>query len=199
MTFVVHKRNRLPHWDVTNGIQFVTWHLADAMPRAAIENLRRERECERQRLLATRGGVTKADAATMEVAFRRHCERLLDQSHGNCVLRDHRAAKIVGEAISHFDKERYRLFAWCVMPNHVHAVFKTALPLEDILHSWKSYTRVRINRLLGRTGKLWQDDYFDRLMRNERQLRRAVDYVLRNPVKAGLVDWPFVRSYPERL
>ena len=53
-----------------------------------------------------------------------------------------------------------------------------------------------INRLLRRTGKLWQDDYFDRLMRNEKQFRTAIEYVINNPVKAGLVDWPFVQSYP---
>ena len=199
VTFAVHKRNRLPHWDMMNGIQFVTWHLADALPKAAVEKLRGEREHARRRLLATRGAVTKADVATMEVAFRRHCERLLDGSHGECVLRDHRAAKVIAEAISHFDNDRYRLYAWCVMPNHVHAIFKTALPLAEVLHSWKSYTRTAVNRLLARTGKLWQDDYFDRVMRNEKQFRRAIDYVVDNPTKAGLVDWPFVRSYPERL
>ncbi len=85
------------------------------------------------------------------------------------------------------------------MPNHVHVIFSTALALADVLHGWKSYTRTMINRTLKRTGKLWQDDYYDRLVRNERQLRRAVDYVLNNPVKAGLVDWPFVRSYAERF
>jgi REP element-mobilizing transposase RayT len=199
VTFAVHKRNHLPHWDVTNGIEFVTWHLADALPKAAIENLRREREYERQRLKETRGAITKADVATLEVTFRRHCERLLDRSHGECVLGDHRAARIVADAITHFDEQRYRLFAWCVMPNHVHVIFSTKLPLAEVLHSWKSYTRATINRLLRRTGKLWQDDYFDRLMRNEKQLTRAVEYVLNNPVKAGLVYWPFVRSYPERL
>ncbi|MEK6373662.1 MAG: transposase [Acidobacteriota bacterium] len=199
MTFVVRKRNRLPHWDVSHGIQFVTWHLADALPIEAVERLRRERDYQRQRLRETRGSVTKADVATIEVTFRRRCEGLLDESCGSCVLRDHRAAKIVADAVTHFDEQRYRLFAWCVMPNHVHAVFSTKRSLAEVLHSWKSYTRTQINGLLHRTGKLWQDDYFDRLMRNEKQFRRAVDYVLNNPVKAGLMDWPFVRSYPERF
>jgi len=83
MMFAAHKRNRLPHWDVSNGIQFVTWHLADALPKAAVERLRRERDYERQRVLATRGGVTKADVAMLDIALRRQCERLLaggDQS-----------------------------------------------------------------------------------------------------------------------
>ena len=199
MTFAIHKRNRLPHWDVSHGIQLVTWHLADSLPKAALERLRCERAYERKRLTEGRGLVTKADVASLDTAFRRQCEKLLDKSHGECVLRDHRAAKIVAEAITHFDDGRYRLFAWCVMPNHVHTIFKTALPLAEVLHSWKSYTRTTINRLLSRTGKLWQDAYFDRLMRNEQQFRRAVEYVMNNPAKAGLRDWPFVRSYPERF
>ena len=95
---------------VTHGLQFVTWHLADALPNAAMEKLRREREDERQRLVSTRGAITKADVATMDLAFRRHCERLLDDSHGKCVLRCDGAAKIVCDALIHFDGQRYRLF-----------------------------------------------------------------------------------------
>lgn len=197
--FRIHKRNHLPHWDVTHGIQFVTWHLADALPKAAIDKLRRERDYERQRLLAARGVTTKADVATLQVAFRRQCERLLDSSHGECVLRDPRAANVVAEALVHFDARHYRLFARRVMPNHVHVIFSTELPLEEIVHAWKSFTSKAVNKVIGRVGKLWQEDYFDRLIRNEKQLRRAIDYVVNNPAKAGLVDWPFVRCYPEQL
>lgn len=83
------------------------------------------------------------------------------------------------------------------MPNHVHAVIEPAegYPLGTIIHSWKSFTANKVNKILGRTGAFWHDDYFDRFMRDEGHLMRTIDYVEQNPVKAGLVDraenWPW--------
>jgi REP-associated tyrosine transposase len=97
-------------------------------------------------------------------------------------------------ALKHWDGERYRLLAWCVMPNHVHVVFRL-LPgegLAAILSSWKSYTAKEANRILGRTGKFWEREYWDRLIRSEDHLERAIAYVESNPGKAGLWDWPWV-------
>ncbi len=76
------------------------------------------------------------------------------------------------------------------MPNHVHVVLEPANGhrLGAILHSWKSFTANRANKLIGRTGAFWRDDYFDRYMRDEDHLGRTIGYVERNPVKAGLVD-----------
>ena len=80
------------------------------------------------------------------------------------------------------------------MPNHVHAVFQAAAGyrLDQILHSWKSFSASEINRRLGRAGAVWQREYYDHLIRDGEQLRRAVCYTVENPVKAGLEDWPFV-------
>ena len=80
------------------------------------------------------------------------------------------------------------------MPNHVHLVFKL-LPdqkIDSVMHSLKSFTAHQANQMLGRTGAFWQREYFDRILRNQDQLVRAVDYVLANPAKAGLTDWPWV-------
>ena len=61
------------------------------------------------------------------------------------------------------------------------------------MQGWKSYTAKEANRLLGRTGQFWQEDYFDRVIRNEKHLHSAADYIHYNPVKAGLcqqtADW----------
>ena len=88
----------------------------------------------------------------------------------------------------------YDLPAWCVMPNHVHVVVRPreGHRLADILHSWKSFTATRINRLLGRTGRQWQREYYDHLIRDEREFGRIIQYILQNPAKAGLKHWPWV-------
>ena len=80
------------------------------------------------------------------------------------------------------------------MPNHVHVVIRTKSDetLDGICGSWKSYTAHEANRILGREGRFWEREYFDRLIRDERDLEDTVSYVLNNPSKAGLTDWPWV-------
>jgi REP element-mobilizing transposase RayT len=106
-------------------------------------------------------------------------------------------AEIVEGALGHFQGNRYDLHAWVVMPNHVHAVLTPfeGHSVSDILHSWKSFTASAINRSLGRSGKLWQHESFDHLVRNHDSLIRFITYTENNPVAAGLCqhpeDWPF--------
>ena len=104
---------------------------------------------------------------------------------------------MVEKALLHFDGDRYRVLAWCVMPNHVHVVVETmgAYRLSEVMHSWKSFTSKQANQILGRNGTFWMAEYFDRFVRDEDHLRAAIAYVHQNPVKAGLVrestDWRF--------
>lgn len=102
--------------------------------------------------------------------------------------------QIVADAILHFQGSRYELIAWCVMPNHVHAVFSPLgeNKLDDIIHSWKSFSALMANRLLGRRGHFWQREYFDHLVRSERSLAKILHYVKENPRRAGLRNWRWV-------
>ncbi len=129
--------------------------------------------------------------------LRRLIDRFLDTGHGSCVLRRPEIARLIIDAWRRFDGQRYHLHAWVVMPNHVHVVCR---PLGDhslssIVKSWKSYTSVHGNRLLSRTGPLWQPDYWDRYVRDADHYDRVIAYVLDNPVNAGLTarreDWPW--------
>jgi REP element-mobilizing transposase RayT len=74
------------------------------------------------------------------------------------------------------------------MPNHAHVLFSlhAEARLEDEVGAWKSVSARRINRLLARRGTLWQEDYFDRLVRDERHFERCVRYIRANPEKAHL-------------
>ncbi|MEY2493838.1 MAG: REP-associated tyrosine transposase [Verrucomicrobiota bacterium] len=81
-----------------------------------------------------------------------------------------------------------------VMPNHIHALFvqNPEWPLEKLIRSWKGFTARRINALLGRSGALWQRDYFDRLVRDEEHFANCVRYIRRNPVEAQLTKNEFI-------
>ena len=130
-------------------------------------------------------------------SLRRKIDRYEDAGHGSCVLRDARAAAIVENAFLYFDRQRYGLVAWCVMPNHVHVMTEMyeGFTLSNILHSWKSFTATEINKLLKSRGQLWLEEYHDRYIRNERHFHAMLSYIENNPVKAGLCrersDWAF--------
>ena len=106
-------------------------------------------------------------------------------------------AALVEGALRHFDGERYRLLAWCVMPNHVHVLIETreSLPLADVLHSWKSFTSRKACNLVGRSAQFWQREYLDRYVRNAEHYQAVVAYIEENPVKADLAkvktEWPW--------
>ncbi len=117
-------------------------------------------------------------------------ERWLDQGMGSCRLKDHSAAKMVVDAMHYFDGERYELDSYVVMPNHVHGIVRPLAcaeePLERVLQSWKRHTSREINRHFGLTGHLWQEESFDRIIRDGEHLWRALQYIGANPSKVGL-------------
>jgi REP element-mobilizing transposase RayT len=132
-----------------------------------------------------------------DAAFRRKVERYLDAGYGKCWLRETRVASLVQDSLIYLDEKSYRLISWVIMPNHVHVLF-TPNPethLDDILHSFKSFTAHKANKLLGRTGQFWQHESFDRYVRDKRHFRSVIKYIENNPVKAKLckkaTDWLF--------
>jgi REP element-mobilizing transposase RayT len=140
----------------------------------------------------------KADSQRgREIELRRRIEEYLDAGHGECWLRRPEIARVVESTLFHFDGQRYRLLAWCIMPNHVHALIETreGFPLADVMHSWKSYMSHEANKLLQRSGAFWQREYLDRFVRNAEHYENVVAYIEENPVKAGLAkittDWPW--------
>jgi REP element-mobilizing transposase RayT len=124
-------------------------------------------------------------------------ELALDQGYGSCILRDPRIAGMVENSLLFFDGSRYRLLAWVIMPNHVHALIEIfdSFPLYKILKSWKSFTSHEINKILNKSGRNWQREYYDRFIRNETHFYNCVAYIHNNPVKAGLVDVPEAWDY----
>jgi REP element-mobilizing transposase RayT len=133
----------------------------------------------------------------MQAEMREAIEDLLDVSHGSCLLRDQRAARIVVDCLLRFDGDRYDLISWCVMPNHVHILvhLREGWTLSKIVQNWKTISSKQIGLLFGFTGRLWQPEYFDRLMRDDDHLRRTIQYIENNPVKARLCvaadEYPF--------
>ncbi len=100
---------------------------------------------------------------------------------------------LVVAALRHFDSQRYRLIGYVVMNDHVHVIASPGAgqSLTAIIHSWKSYTANRMQRAYGRIGRVWQREYFDRVIRDDRELNDRLECILGNPSKR----WPDVQGY----
>ena len=178
-----HSRGYLPHFDSPYVMQMITFRLADSLPKSILREIETEtmHQTNRQK--------------------RMRIDKHLDASHGKCYLLDKEIAKIVEEALFHFDTERYFLLAWVIMPNHVHVLveIKDGYILSDLLHSWKRFTARLINHKLGSKGRLWQPEYWDRCIRDEKHLANAINYIHMNPVKAGFIrnpeEWQFSSAW----
>ncbi len=172
-------RGYLPHVDSPNLVQHLVFRLADSLPAELRKELDRADDDERVALI---------DAA-------------LDRGHGRRDLAIPAVAELVQSAMLTFDADRYSLIAWCVMPNHVHALIAAdrGYNLDRIVHSWKSYTGNQANRLVQRNGAFWAREYFDRFMRDSDHLARTAAYIEGNPVKAGLCEnvseWRFSSAW----
>lgn len=178
-----HSRGYLPHFDGGEILQFITLHLGDALPVKVVEKWRTELRGELE------------EEAQIKLFWR--VEKYIDNGYGGCFLNKAEIAEIVQNSLLHFDEERYRLISWVIMPNHIHFLLRPMpnFELSDIIHSLKSFTALKANRLLQRSGKFWQEDYFDRYIRNQEHFEKTVSYIEMNPVKAGLCqnanDWRF--------
>jgi putative transposase len=179
-----YSRGYLAHRDETGLVQSITFRLADALP---VEKLRQYHE-----------QLVLRPARSCDVECYERIERWLDAGMGCCALRHGRMARTMEDALLRFDGERYHLFAWCIMPNHVHVLIKPEAPLAQVVQSWKAFSgrwalAHNAELELGVPGRgFWMREYWDRYIRNEEHLRQTIDYIHLNPVKAGLCDCPTV-------
>jgi REP element-mobilizing transposase RayT len=190
----IRRRKKLPHWEDAVAVYFVTFRLADSLPFAIVQDLKFQRQDIIATAKAMRRELTLRERFRLSQLFARKIDARLDTGSGSCLLTNPDVAGMLTRTLHHFDGSRYRLYAWCVMPNHVHTVFQplSEYKLSTILHAWKSYSAKKANRILRLSGDFWQREYYDHLIRDERDLHRCIQYVLDNPKRAGLKNWPWV-------
>ena len=196
-----YSRGYLPHRHRIGLLQSITFRLADSLPQEKLQELRAQRE------LAELGH--QALGTNHTVAERRKIEAWLDAGMGCCALRHPAMAAVVEDTLLKFDNQKYKLIAWCVMPNHVHVLIDPLISLKRIVQSWKSYTgrwafahcaelglrapkRATHNHCATEDSQniFWMPDYWDRFIRNKDHLQNTIDYIHNNPVKAGLCPTP---------
>jgi len=127
------------------------------------------------------------------------------RTHNKLILSPEARAKTL-EACHHWHGKKMKCHAACVMPDHVHLLIQPlpaqetgnegAHSLTEILHSIKSFSAHEVNKVMKRSGPVWMDESFDRLIRSEADLHKTWDYIWNNPRTIGLVgpmeDYPYI-------
>jgi len=204
-------RRNLPHIQPPGATLFITFRLAGSLPEKVITEWRAEREWL-NRLSTNNPSYYEQLAPQFERAWFSKFERILDGCEfGPLWLQDDRVAEIVKDSLHYRDGKVFRLDAFSIMPNHVHAVVKplpifpatdpdpTYHSIASIMQSLKGYTSFKCNRCLDKEGEFWAHESYDHWIRDADEWQRVVAYVLNNPVKAQFVSswrawkWNFSR------
>ena len=165
----------LPHIDMIGYYQFVTFRTFDSID----EFLKR---------LSAENIQTKTKQYKID--------NYLDNSSHGCYLNDK-----VFEYLKNFfiekDKILYELIAFCIMPNHIHILFKQNIELDKIMKIIKGSSSNRINKILCKKGKFWDSNYYDKAIRDNNHFVTTYEYIKNNPLKVGLSKDRFYGIYEQ--
>lgn len=185
----------LPHWRVPGACYLTTFRLNDSIPADILKEMRAQMKVWKRRLLeaaAKHGGQLPDEERLAWEEFQRghllKLDSLLDEGRGECLLRKESHRRIVGAAMHHFEGARFEMMAFVIMPNHVHVLCRplAGQDLEMLAGSWKRHSSEALNRVTGKRGRVWQQETFDRIIRDADHFRQAVRYIAKNPIQARL-------------
>ena len=190
--FQITAGSNLPHWFQHKVTYFITFRTEDSLPISVAQRW----YAKRTAWLAQHGITTAAPdwkdkLADLPKRLRKHFHETfswqymenLDKGLGACVLNRPELSKIVADSLLFFDGDRYHIGDFVVMPNHVHLL---VCLLEDTnllkqCRSWKKFSANRINKALDKTGRFWQEESFDHLVRSPEQFCAIQQYIRKNP------------------
>ena len=188
----------LPHIFAEDKPIFITYRLKFTLPQKVMDQYKKQIEDWNKEVLALPKAERVIRLQTKDRRFFDWFDRLIAISpEVPSLLHRDDVREIIEESFKHFDGLRYTLLSYCIMPNHVHVLIYPLVQddgkiysISHIVYTWKKYTAAAINKVLGKQGSLWQKESYDSLVKDEQGLGNVLEYIVNNPVKAGLVnDW----------
>jgi putative transposase len=201
--YKLYYQRTLPHYQPPGATLFITFRLAGSLPKEIIQRLEVDKRLEQLKLDRIPESKARDNAAykAQKRLFNKWDAELDAAEHSPHWLSEPGVAGLVCAAMHYRDAKVYTLEAYCVMPNHVHLVCTPltdngeVFPLSKILHSLKGYTARQANLALGLEGEFWQHESYDHVVRDNAELPRIIEYVLMNPIRAGLAPkWVYRRA-----
>ncbi len=159
--------SKLPHINLIGYYQFITFRTHDSIDEFLLK-IRNENISNKQK-------EYKIDT-------------YLDNSNKGCYLNDN----ILDFLYNYFLKKNKQIFdlvAFCIMPNHIHILFKQNGDLSKTMQQIKGGTSFEINKILDKKGSFWESNYFDKAIRDEKHFLTTYQYIKNNPIKANLKDF----------
>lgn len=181
----------LPHWVQPGVSYFFTFRLADSVLQELLEDWVRQRNAW---LAHHPQPWSQADTLEYAERFTERMEAWLDAGLGSCALRDPDVRQLVEESITRFDGLRHDLDSLVIMPNHVHLILKPRAGenVFQLIGGMKGYSARVCNARLARTKQaFWMEDSYNRIVRDDDELRAFRDYIRKNPTKAKLREGEF--------
>lgn len=193
-------RRNLPHYQYDYSYYFITFRLYRSLQNEVVEFLKNYYLKSRNEILKIKdSGVRFNKLYDLQKRYFGIFDRHLDTNR-ECInyLCDPRIADVVKSSIEFRNGKDYETIAYCLMPNHVHLLIyvqRFLKPLYRIMQSLKRHTGRESNKIINRFGSFWHEESYDHIVRNERELININNYIMNNPVKAGLVknadDWKY--------
>jgi len=189
-------RRFLPHYQPAEGLFFITYRLAFSLPQKVLQQ-------QRQKLLEFEKRSQGLDKREQQELFRDYQKIVFGiedtflgkYAHSPQWLNQEAVANLVLESLFFHNMKHYELICALLMSNHVHIVLKPLLQkvenpysLAKIMKDHKGYVASQANKILNRTGKFWFPENYDHWIRDEPEFKRVIEYILQNPVKAGIVQ-----------
>lgn len=190
LTNLTHKNTPHLHQELTAC--FVTFRLKDSIP-----------EEKYKKYFATinnnikHGNFTGTEFDFLSFDSNRYEQKFLDMGHGNCILKNPYIKDIVRDSLMHFDGIKYDIHSFVIMPNHVHILFscREGFNIQNIIRAWKSFTAFTINKRNKTRGSIWDNKFWDRLIRNEQHYVNVLKYIKSNNPKNSWVRPDIYEKY----
>ncbi len=205
-TKIFWKTNGLAHLQPVGATFFVTFRLFGSIPRSEIQKLFENKQKLKTKIYKEKPKDYLSLLSKIEKDFFKQFDIVLDKiKAGPTYLKEPKVAQTVIDKLFEYDEKLYTLLAYTIMHNHVHLVLNTNIQvhgkviedevnesnfiqLKEIVKKIKGGSAYAANKILGRTGSFWAPNYYDYMIRDDKELLRILNYVVNNPVKAGMVE-----------
>ncbi len=190
-------RRNLPHIQPEGSVLFVTYRLFFELPAEYYDKILTIKSEFHKKIKSLDKKKTELEKYKFETKLFDFKDNFIGMFRNSPFwLKDKNIAKIVKDSLFWGAQKRYDLFAFCIMPNHVHILIRPLsknekpFPLQQIMYDHKHFTAIEANKILKQKGNFWQDEHYDHYIRNEKEFFNIMNYIYMNPVKANLVEEP---------